>query len=390
MKTRLAIAAILLVARLAGAQSATAPATAPDYLPVNLDHALTATITIDVKGSSLADLADTFRSMTHANVVMNWAALDRAGIAHNTPVELHLKDVPFEQVVKTLCQILPATSSRLNYTVGDNILTITTDAELGKANVPMLDDIDRLTAYTLEKEITPEKRAENEKFLEAFFKEVLIQAGEPMDAKGHALAVKRGTLAATVSTRGKEIVEKARRQLGSPTKPGQYVAGTTLTADAKKTAALFAAVRDQPLATLAQQAADHPHGLNIALLPGTLDPASPPPAGPLESAITDGGILLIGPHKALADRTMLGIYDLRDMIKRRTAKPAQSASPSDTQDAIIAALQSAVTAGDPPADGWKKFDAGPPSMTPFNGLLIVYATPEKHRAITEALRKMNP
>ena len=255
-------------------------------------------------------------------------------------------------------------------------------------NVPVIEDITRIVAYTLEKQSSDSQKAENEKFLETFFKTALTQSGEPMDAKGHALAVRHATLAATVSNRGRQLLEKSLRQLNAPTHPGQFVPGTQLTADAKKSTTLFNALKDEPLATLALGSTDHPHGLNIALLPNTFDPQTQKPAGPLALTITDGGVLLIGPRKIITDRATLGIYDLRDIIKRQVAKSGQKIPPTEAQDAILASLQTAVTPDDSPDSKWNKIGTGASSMDPFNGLLIVFATPEKHRVITDALHKM--
>ena len=99
MKRAPAIAAILLAGHFGFAQQ-TSPAV--DYIPANLDHALTAPMTIDAHDIPLDQVVDLLRLQTHTNIVPNWPALARAGITKDTPVDLHLKDIPFEQIVKTL------------------------------------------------------------------------------------------------------------------------------------------------------------------------------------------------------------------------------------------------------------------------------------------------
>lgn len=401
MKSPIRLLPLILVMALARPLSArgAAPASAPSFSePANLDHALANPMTLDAAHRPLSEVADTLRSLTHTNIVLNWNALSKSGITRDTPVDLHVQDLPFEQVVKTLTDTLAVSGSAANYSVSDNILTITTDAELGKANVPAIFDLARAVSYSLDKTSGPEQQAANGKILEGVFRKALANAGEPMDARGHALAVKGAALAATLSPRGSDILEKALRQLNGPTRPGQFAPGTQLTAAAKKTAALFAGIRNPSLADIALHAADHPQGLNIALLPGALDPATQKPADALSSTITDGGVLLIGPRAAVHARGVLGVYDVRDLIKRMIAKSPQKppAAPADVQNTIVHSLEAAVPLTDNPADKptaadiWGTLAGAPSSITPYNGLLIIFTTPERHRQITAALQKMNP
>ncbi len=161
-------------------------ASEPSGMPANLDHALANSMDIDANQQPLEDFADDLRKITRTNIVLNWPALALAGITKDTPVDLHLKNLPFEDVVKALVEILPATDRPVNYTVGDNILTITTDADLGKGNVPAIYDLSHAVSYSLEKKATGDDQAANGKFLETLFRTELLHDGEPMDAKGHA------------------------------------------------------------------------------------------------------------------------------------------------------------------------------------------------------------
>ena len=119
---------------------ATAPPAAPPQLPLplfpkNLDHILQDPIQIDADGVTLSDFSRSLADLTQTNVTFNWNALAKSGITRDTLVTLHLKDLPDEQVVRTL-RGNSASQRRqpayANYIVADNTLELTTNAELGK------------------------------------------------------------------------------------------------------------------------------------------------------------------------------------------------------------------------------------------------------------------
>ncbi|HEY4328660.1 MAG TPA: hypothetical protein VGN88_02900, partial [Phycisphaerae bacterium] len=108
-------------------------------------------------------------------------------------------------------------------------------------------------------------------------------------------------------------------------------------------------------------------------------------------AISNGGVLLLGPREALRGRTQMAVYDVRDLMKKLAGKnkiqPAPSAS--DFQSAIVQVLQTSIKPEETgvfgtPADLGKN----PSVILPYNGLLIVFATAETHRMVVGALQEM--
>src|ERR1041384_739561 len=99
-------------------------------------------------------------------------------------------------------EVLPANGTRVNYVVGDNTLEVTTNAGLAVELSSSIYPVSLATTYTLAGNITPEEQAKNAQLLEKVLRTELVRAGEPMEAKGHELTIKNGTLAATVSERG--------------------------------------------------------------------------------------------------------------------------------------------------------------------------------------------
>ena len=253
------------------------------------------------------------------------------------------------------------------------------------------------TTYTLAAAITPEEQAKNAALLEKVLRTELARAGEPMDAKGHDLTFKNNTLSATVSERGQTVVKRAMTMFNAPIKLGQLASGTQLTAQAKKAQDAYKAFMAGPNKATPVQMAQNPKKylgqFNIALLPGAQEEitmavaAGVPPE--LEMAISDGGVLLIGPRQAIRSRTSLAIYDLRDVIKKVNAKnkiqPAPTAA--DYQTAIVTVVHDGLK---PDRDGtWGQAgDLGKATsvMIPYNGLLIIFATAETHRAVAAALQ----
>ena len=125
--------------------------------------------------------------------------------------------------------------------------------------------------------------------------------------------------------------------------------------------------------------------LNVVLLPGAADELANPAPG-LAYAISDAGVVLIGRRAQISARTVLAIYDLRDLIKRLAFKSTQKPPPTaaEFQAAVVKVLHDNVE-----PQSWGEIDKSPASLTPYEGLLIVFATPEVHRIIVAGLQDMN-
>jgi hypothetical protein len=368
--------------------------------PRNIDNALQALITLQADGRPLEELTQFLQDLTQTNMVVNWNALNKAGITRQTPVTLRLKDVSYEHVMQTLIELLPATGTRPNYAIEENTLELTTNAELGVDLTTKMVPVKLATTYTLADAITPDQQAANAQLLEKVLRAELARAGEPMDAKGHVLTIKGDSLAASVSERGQVILRRAMALFNAPLKVGQLASGTQLTAQARRAQDAYKAFLAGPakatVAQMAQDLAKYPQ-FNLALLPGTADElAQAPPQTPqLEVAINDGGVLLIGPKAIVRGRTSLAVYDLRDIIRRLNSRNRIQPQPNATeyQAAIFQTVHDGLK---PDKDGaWGGANdlgkpGGPTSLLiPYNGLLIVFATAETHRGIAAALQDIN-
>jgi hypothetical protein len=377
----------------AGGQTS-APAAADAPAPVNLDRALDKPLTFSVDRVPLADALAQLRKATQTNIVANWNALAQTGVTRETPVTLRLKDVTYETVVRTLVEILPATGSKPNYLVGDNALDLTTNAALGKGAATRLYPLDRVMAYSLQ----GGAGGGDAKTIEAVLRAELARAGEPMDAAGHALAMRNGTLAATVSDRGQTVLLRAVGLLSTPIRPGQLPAGLAVTATGKRAQeALAKAAGGLSPPGLAVALAQDPEkfpGVSVAFLPGTAEElAKAAPA--LGVTVTDGGVALVGPTAALDARTVLAVFDLRDVIRRQAAKSPQKPPPGagELQETVVKTVQTRVSAGTAggAGGGWGGMnDLGKAAavMVPYNGILIVFAPADTQRQVSVVLQEL--
>ena len=151
----------------------------------------------------------------------------------------------------------------------------------------------------------------------------------------------------------------------APLKLGQLAAGTQLTPAARKCQEALKAIGGvgDPAALAATFAASpekYRDKFNLAFLPGTSEELAKSSTGKPELAytVTDGGVVLIGPRERLRLRTVLAVYDLRDLIRRLNAKnpkktnpPSPPPSPADYQAAILQLLQSTFSPAPAPGSG---------------------------------------
>jgi hypothetical protein len=90
-----------------------------------LDRALPE-VTFD--GVGLSDVIDFLRDVTNANIFVNWRALEGAGIDRGATVNVRLRDVKFSKALQIILDGVGGDEVRLGYTVGDGVVTISTEA----------------------------------------------------------------------------------------------------------------------------------------------------------------------------------------------------------------------------------------------------------------------
>jgi len=80
---------------------------------------------VNLNGASLADAMEFLRDVSGANLHVNWRALEAAGIAKDTPLNIRLRDVRMEKVLRTLL-VEASPSVPLTYYAEEGVIEVTT------------------------------------------------------------------------------------------------------------------------------------------------------------------------------------------------------------------------------------------------------------------------
>jgi len=118
---RLASLAAVLI--LAGASNV---ASAANSSAVATRRALSTLIpSVNLNGASLADAIEFVRDVSGANLHVNWRALEAAGIGKDTPLNIRLRDVRMEKVLRTLL-VEASPSVPLTFYSEEGVIEVTT------------------------------------------------------------------------------------------------------------------------------------------------------------------------------------------------------------------------------------------------------------------------
>ena len=88
-----------------------------------------------------ADVIDFLRDVTGANIEVRWRTLEAAGIDRNTPVTIRLRDVRFSKALQSILGDVGGGTVKIGYTVGEGVITISTEEELSKDTLTRVYDI---------------------------------------------------------------------------------------------------------------------------------------------------------------------------------------------------------------------------------------------------------
>ena len=77
-------------------------------------------------GQALADVIDFLRDVSGANIVVNWHALEPAGISKETPVKLQAKDVKLRDALKQILDQVGTDKGKAEFTIRHGVLVIST------------------------------------------------------------------------------------------------------------------------------------------------------------------------------------------------------------------------------------------------------------------------
>ena len=112
-----AVAVVLLSIVLIAPQNATARVTG-----ASLNRTLPE---MKFDGVALADAVDFLRDITSANIVVNWRALEAAGVTRDTVINLKLRNVSLRKALTLICSEASG-GEGVTYTLDDGVVEITT------------------------------------------------------------------------------------------------------------------------------------------------------------------------------------------------------------------------------------------------------------------------
>lgn len=92
----------------------------------------------------LDQVVEYLRDMTGWNIVVKWNALEAAGIKKATFVNLKVKDVPAEKILKLVLEAASQRGNPLGYDVEENVVTISTAEDLSRRTVARVYDVREL------------------------------------------------------------------------------------------------------------------------------------------------------------------------------------------------------------------------------------------------------
>jgi len=109
----------------------------PGVKDEDVDQALLATLERKVPetnfdGAALSDVVDFLRDASGANIIVEWKALEAAGIDRNAPVSLRTKNVKFGRVLDLVLSGVTGGTVPVGYSVDDNIIRVSTLEDLDK------------------------------------------------------------------------------------------------------------------------------------------------------------------------------------------------------------------------------------------------------------------
>ncbi|HVT81605.1 MAG TPA: hypothetical protein VHM90_13235 [Phycisphaerae bacterium] len=96
-------------------------------------RALEQSVTLMSDGKPLAAAFDALAAQTRANLYVNWAALQAAGIDKNTPVTLMLSSVTASRALRATVEQAGGAANNLAYTIDDGVITVSTREDLSSA-----------------------------------------------------------------------------------------------------------------------------------------------------------------------------------------------------------------------------------------------------------------
>ena len=86
---------------------------------------------IKFNGSSLKDCLEFFRDATNANIVVNWKAVEAAGVSQDTPINMRVRDVTLRKALSMLVSEASG-GDTLSFYMAENVIHVSTREQTDK------------------------------------------------------------------------------------------------------------------------------------------------------------------------------------------------------------------------------------------------------------------
>jgi hypothetical protein len=91
--------------------------------------------------AAFSDVMESLRDQTHLNLLVDWRALESAGIDRNTPVTTRVRNVKFSKALRIILDHVGGDTVKLGYAIDGNVLNVSTADALAKDTVTRVYDI---------------------------------------------------------------------------------------------------------------------------------------------------------------------------------------------------------------------------------------------------------
>jgi hypothetical protein len=141
---------------------------------------------LNFEGAGLVDVIDFLRDASETNMVVEWQALENAGVDRNSPVSLRVRDVKFSRALDMILRDIAGGSVPLGYSIDGNVIRISTGENL--------DALTDIRAYDVRDIIASEAKMED-------LKKLIVET-----VATHSWRESGGSVGAILPTRNKLIV----------------------------------------------------------------------------------------------------------------------------------------------------------------------------------------
>ncbi|MGN6369766.1 MAG: hypothetical protein ACTHN5_16020 [Phycisphaerae bacterium] len=344
----------------------------------SIEQTLGGTVEVSVDrvgvGSLFSQLAEKAGGM---NRVVNWTALKEAGVTRETVVSARLHGVTLEGAIRAVIEAVGW--GKLNYSVGDGAVEVTTNAEIGKRVEARLYDLKGVlklpTGFA-----AGSGGGKEQQVLWGVFASALMRVGEVVEGGGRALKIDGNVMGVTTSVRGQAAVQRALFLLGNPARPGTFPPGSAVSVAQRKGEEGWKRVLGGM--TGAGVATD----LSAPALAGLSVVVGPVGKGEEMGSVVDGsGVVIIGAKGMVREPMVMGVFDVRELLKRLAQKSGRKgggAASGDFSEAVVAGVKQRVSGE------WGELGKAERSVGAYHGEVVVFAPASVVREVSLALQEM--